>query len=729
MADDPYAPLVQDAEPLNEVKYAARDYPTINDSLLRRLKLLYLTVYNDFASTVQGTMFLELMAYAIAQLQWFLDRTASDSFLKTSRTAAATSQGVEQIGYKMASAAASGTTLTLGFPDGTTDPFVMQARWRYQGPNNLQFESYAEKVISTPGGLAPGEEITVDVRQGESRLLSYTSDGSKNQTYRLTNVIEGKYLAVGSAQVWVDGSEWEENDFLEYEKTNQFEVSYLADPPLVRFGDGSAGNVPPASADIKIRFLIIAGEDGNVNANTIESSIDTLYIAGEKVTFTVDNASGSTGGVDPEDIDRAKRIAPFSFAARGAAITQPDYEALSQSFVSPTYGSPALSWAFNPRAAYDDIIFNTYIAAVNDLVEQNAIDATTLEVAISTAAASVSGNLDWMDVYLDRPTGTVGLEQMRLDLYADVDSARTYTQTAKDGADTSLGQVDAAVVTLTDFELTVDGWGSSSEKTQAQAFISTMKTQTNAARASIAMVGASLTTAMTKLSTAYARLVDTPVPDWPESTMYSLIQLLGDQVDAIRAAFETPITGLQALADDNVGAAEALEADVVVQLGLMHSRIGELFNADCLSNYVQVPILALDFNGNYAAPSVGLRTELQTYLNGIKEVTQQVEVIDGSSILVPAEITIDLRISEVYVDAEVQSKVDATVVGMLKGRSFDSPLYLSDLYENVKASSGGITYTNITIDGPTEFLADGNLVPGESKVIVYGTLTFNILES
>jgi len=160
---------------------------------------------------------------------------------------------------------------------------------------------------------------------------------------------------------------------------------------------------------------------------------------------------------------------------------------------------------------------------------------------------------------------------------------------------------------------------------------------------------------------------------------------------------------------------------------LMHDRIGELFDADCMSNYVQVPILSLDVDGNYSAPSVGLMTGLQTYLTQIKEVTQHVEVIDGSSILVPAAIAILLEVNkDAYIEAEVVSDVVATVVGMLKGRDFNDPMYLSELYENVMDTSDGIIRANVEITGPSLIPSvidnEGNLVPAPNQVIVYGSL-------
>jgi hypothetical protein len=734
MATDPYNPLVQDVVPLNEVKYAARDYPSVYDSLLRRIKIEYEGIYNDFATTAQAIMLVELMAYATSWLQWYLDRVASDCFLDTARTRAAVARLVKQIGYKMGAAAAASVNETITFPDGTPGPFTLDARWRFQGPNNLQFESYAEHIEAA--ALAAGATITVPIRQGETRILTYTGDGTKNQQYRLTGISTDRYLAKNVVEVWVDGMLWDEKDFLEFTKTNHYEVGYNDDPPTVQFGDGIAGNIPPVGSEVRIRFLVIDGEKGNVKANSIQESIDTLVINGEEVAIEVNNAVDSKGGTEPEDPERAKRLAPFSFAARGAAITAQDYEALSNSYTDPTYGSVAVSYAFNPRAKYEDIIFNGYIDSIEtDLIDYVAA-VETLEASINADAQSLSVPIAGLQSDL------TDLETVRTDLATYVGGAIVQGEGARGNttkASSSMNQAKDSATnglntasSLWNFvDTTGDGtWTlgdidyTKAELVKIQDFNQQAVDRSQTAATDTASATAALDILLNdNLDPANILITEsTPVPTLP-----SLITDMTADVAEISDTVEGT-GGLQDQIEEIVGLAESLkDDDILPVLTLMHERIGELFNADCASNYVQVPILSLDVDGNYSAPSVGLMIGLQSYLEGIKEVTQQVEVVDGSSVLVPAEIRMVLDVNEdAFIKAEVISQVVATVVGMLKGRSFDSPLYLSDLYTNSKASSGGITYLNVEITGPitTPSVIDteGNLVPAENQVVVFGTL-------
>jgi uncharacterized phage protein gp47/JayE len=137
---------------------------------------------------------------------------------------------------------------------------------------------------------------------------------------------------------------------------------------------------------------------------------------------------------------------------------------------------------------------------------------------------------------------------------------------------------------------------------------------------------------------------------------------------------------------------------------------------------VQVPILSVDANGDYIAPPSGLMASVQTYLDGFREVTQQVEVIDGSLGLLPTDVAVSVHVADGYVAAEVTSAIEATVRGLMRGREYAAPLYLSDLYRYVRACSAGVAYCTVTINGGTV-----NVVPGATQILTMGTLTITVV--
>ena len=80
---------LEEKKPLNQIQYASKDFPSYFDALLARLKDEYGDIYNDYASSSLGVMFINIAAYAMSQLAWYLDRQASDTYLSTTRTLSA----------------------------------------------------------------------------------------------------------------------------------------------------------------------------------------------------------------------------------------------------------------------------------------------------------------------------------------------------------------------------------------------------------------------------------------------------------------------------------------------------------------------------------------------------------------------------------------------------------------------------------------------------------------
>lgn len=719
MADDQYSPLVSDQKVLNVIKYAARDFVTIADDLLRRLKIEYEDDYNDFATTSQGIMLRDLCAWAYAALTWYLDRTASDMYLETARTRAAVERLVSQIGYKMTPAAAGSTSVELTFPDGTPGPFDMKNRWRYLSKSGYQYESDAKFEQAT--ALSAGETVSIDVRQGETRTLTYTADGSKNQIYRMSSIDEDRFLGADSVEIWVDGLLWEEKDFLEFQATNQnhYEVNYMSNPPFIRFGDGLAGNIPPAGAEVKIRFRIIDGEKGSVTSDSIQTSIDTLTIAGETVTFTVNNASPAKGR-DPEKAESAKRWAPVSFAARGAAITQPDYQAFANSYVDPSYGAVAKAYAINPRERYDDLIFNDMVYDIDGILLEFNTSISTSEENLSTNSSDMSSILTALGkIYTALDTYREAMSGWAEGANSSADGALTNMEIAESRALTANEQSSVALTALASLKDAIQDGASTEEMSEyadsAIAAVTTAQIESDAAR--VAAGGAKDTihdNVLSNTSHLVTYLQDSGVVDTQLDSMSTNVTSMGDVVDDILEN-----VGLVSVAGQDVA------TDVSAKTDEMSDRIGELFSDDCLSNYVQVPILSFDLDGNYVAPPIGLRLSLNNRLNEIKEVTQVVEVVDGSSAIVRANIAVRVEILDGFVPAEVVSQIRSIIVGMLKRRDFNSPLYLDALYA-VKDMVTGIDYINITItDSTPENYVDlkGNLVPPSNKVIAYGSLT------
>lgn len=99
----------------------------------------------------------------------------------------------------------------------------------------------------------------------------------------------------------------------------------------LRFGDGVHGRVPGAQVPLVAQYRIGRGAEGNVAAGSLATLLAPLPapdaapdpLAG--VAVRVWNPLPAAGGADPEDPERARRLAPAGLSRQERAVTSADY--------------------------------------------------------------------------------------------------------------------------------------------------------------------------------------------------------------------------------------------------------------------------------------------------------------------------------------------------------------------------------------------------------------------
>jgi hypothetical protein len=94
----------------------------------------------------------------------------------------------------------------------------------------------------------------------------------------------------------------------------------------LRFGDDAHGQRPTEGTIFTATYRVGNGSAGNVGADSIAHIV--INVAG--VFTAVTNPLPATGGVDPEDIDAARRDAPEAFRTQERAVTAADYAAAAE---------------------------------------------------------------------------------------------------------------------------------------------------------------------------------------------------------------------------------------------------------------------------------------------------------------------------------------------------------------------------------------------------------------
>ena len=701
-----------DLVPLLQVVYSSKDFPTFFDAIQRRaISKFTSSEYNDLARTSTAVMLWHVQAYGLSQLSFNLDRVAADTFLVTSRTLAAATRHTEQLNYKIPPAsAATGDFLCAVDPDDVTVQSTLAKGHRFQAPGGRVFLATDEVIVP-----AASSSFTVPVTEGRTNELSFRSTGTANQRFFLSGVTADEtYVADSSVVVRVDGELWTESEFFKFETTNQYEVSYTSDPPEVRFGDGFAGNIPDVDADIVIQYRVISGEDGNIAsvtdaATTQIVSSDPFLVAGVPVTLAVTAPTGTSGGTPPQGLEEVKKIAPKVAGSRGVAVTQSDYQALVNSFSDSTFGAVAQGYAADVRQTGNDM----------DTVSRTDSISSSMAAFVSFVSStqtSVNANVTTAQSEVTKITSATSDQSSVSTSLSGVVSALNTDATSITSAASSIdssGSIINDTITLLESEIS------------GSADTSTMLGHTATISSLVNGAGGVLPSSTTVKGLSADVVTQAEEITSQNTSLLSSISSINTSNTAISAAVASISSSTSSLLSQAQTTQVAIGSDITALL----AHLDDLFDSDCKANVVNVPILALGVDGFYSGPSSGLIDAVQSYLDGIKEVTQHVNVVSGADALLKAAISITGKISSSFQKSEVIAAVESKVDDLLKGRAFNDPLYLSapdslsGLYD-VLNTIDGIVHVNVDITSPSNRLdSKGNLIPLELEVVTKGSVT------
>lgn len=682
---------------LNRVRFAGRDFFTAVDDLVARAQVLFVTEFNDFVVSGTGQMLIDTVAWAVETMSFAIDRQATESYLATARLRRSVSRLTRQIGYKMHGAVAAADELEVTLTTVYAFPVTIPVGFQFRGPQDLVFEA-VEAVTFSMGEGPASPPRTVAVREGITRVQSFTGDGTRNQAYRLSPGDE-RYVADGTVRVTVGGAPWAEQSFIEFTQNDLFEVDSNHSPPIVRFGDGVAGNVPPAGADIVIEYVATKGRRGRAGTDTITAPVTPLVVAFTPIPLTITNG-GTRGGDDPESLESAKAKAPLFFAARGVAVTRLDYVGLSQAYTDALAGSVAVAQAFVAHGAADDLRLQELLQDVRDIVQPLRANV----VAETGAARTVLGAIE--------------------DSVSDISDAMTTVQAslnvvASNPLTPSLG---GAVATIRSEAVAVR-----SDVTDANVLA-----DEGIADATLLGKDARFVDIQTGLAGISARL----------DTIVAACGLTENEVAAASTASAAAASSAVAVGAGatvvrgHLGAIDAYvlpQFETVVEdvLADIYDHVDGWLAADCKSNLVQVPILSRDADGFFAPPPVALVRSLQDYLDARKEVTQVIEVVSGEPYLVRASMRVVVGILPGFVQATVLSGIRVVIDNLLRNRPFGRSLRVSDVYtaivpDPLRGTGGvrGVSYAQIAFTAPAARInADGNIIITQQQVVSRGTIT------
>lgn len=728
---------------LNRIKYAGLDFDSFEDEILARLQVNFASVYNDFAVSSIGIMLVDLFAYGLDTLAFYLDRRATDNFLSTCRTRKSAARAARQLGYKMGSAVASSVDVEVSLGQTYPFPITMPVGFPLKGQSGLTFVT--QIPYTWPANT--NSTATITCSEGQFLTATFTSDGTANQVFKIGNVPNNKFIVgpgtsgASPTVVEVVGDPWTESELLLFGPTDQFEIGYNDDPPTLRFGDGVAGNIPANGAEIKVTFFVSSGVNGKATSGTITDVVSPLVSNFTNISLVINNPEGTSGGSDPETIESVRANAPLIFKSRGVNITAQDYQARAGSFKDSVQGAIAVAHAVTVVGSAVDSYLEAKLGAIKgDAAQFTASVNTSSDALILPASETSDGG------YLTQLAATLADIQDKMTLLegvvdpggvidagvATIDTSLISARSKAASAASSL-TAQAIVISGTDANYNITGILNgitvgiadsitSATKTKFQNAIANAAGLSNNANGDIAIISGELTTIQSANSTTYDAINTGTVST---GAVTASIDAYLIDIGNLNASAASEVDSLQTGTD-------SIEEDVANLCDDISLHVNAFLSADCKANLVEVPVLTLDSDGFYAVPTVGLLKSLQTYLDSKKEVTQVVKVVGASNQLVPVDLTVECGVLPGYVEATVRASAEAIILNALKNRKFGKNLYLSELYGPVAPSTGaveGLGYINIKIAGPSDHfeivnnVETGNLVIQEYEVVTRGTIT------
>lgn len=737
--------MAQQSDKLTKVKYTALDFSTFEDELLAELQAKFGSTFNDFAVSDLGMVLEDLVSFAGDTLGFYIDRRATDYYFPTARTASAISLLARQAGYKPAPASAANADIVGQLLKSYPFPITYPAGFQFQGPDSTTWELAADLSFEADSVNTP---VKGSVYEGASISETFVGTGEVGQTFPLARLPAGKFVVSGSVKVTVDGVPFPEVPFLKWTSDPQCEVGYDSDTPVIRFGDGAQGYIPPQGVEIVVTYVATSGVSGKASKDTIQTPVTPLLVAGQTISATFTNPEASSGGDDPESPEEVRANAPGVAKAHDKCITAEDYVAVAGAFADPVAGRVAVAQAFSPREAASDSVFTERYTIAHDaaMIPSTVI---TAQKDIATAALSL----------------TAGSGKKLIDALAALELAKTAISAILDavnGAGPTQGQIDnltaavqsvkqaqssttQAVNILTDMipinagvwnGLTVDGAVTAhhihpDDVTTLQNLLKQAKAQSESAATQLGDAGpvaGPLGNAAAQAVGIGTHATAAYLPSGPSGALVDV----GTDVAAAQVFEDTARAAVVIIGDTNTAGRDAI-ADALQDV---YDYVDTILAVDGKANVVNVPILSRDSDGFYVAPATSLILALQASLDTKKEVTHTVFVVDGSDALMPVVLQYQIGILKGYKSAVVMGSCLKAVETLLKNRPFHDTLYRDDVARVLEATAG-VAWTNVNLSGvltPGDTVdasvldAEGNLPAGPGHIITRGRTDTSFIE-
>lgn len=353
--DLPNAPeqigVVLPAPSLRKIDYSALDFSTARRSIIEYIQTYYPDQFNDFVASNGIMMLAEIVAATVAKLALRSDLQANEAFLPTATTEEAVVNHLALINQKFKRQTPATVDVEISLNTPLISDMVIEAGQTLEtvGPDN---DPVIYEIFRAPGDYTSPITIPAGKRaviayglEGETvSPVTLTSTGGANQVYVITddNILSAPVsLRVNDGDI---ETEWmvTEEPIEKYGPNDKVvEISFVNSNVYLRFGDGINGEMPESGDRIYFGYRKGGGLRGRVGVGQLQDvkSIIPLPPITASIAVRFRNVTPSSGGMDKESIEQAKKRAARDYAVREAIVTAEDYAQVASAFTHPSFGT------------------------------------------------------------------------------------------------------------------------------------------------------------------------------------------------------------------------------------------------------------------------------------------------------------------------------------------------------------------------------------------------------
>ena len=311
---------------VNRVQFISEDFDTYRSEADQFFQDNYPQAFNNLIATDLGNALMDQLAFAMQALAFTTNRRASELFLQTARLTSSIVKLARMLGYPIAPASPSTCQLNIFLTNAPYSfPVTIPTGFQFQGPGSVIYEyNGTSDYIIAPSGVSG----TFPISEGQTSQVSFISNGTQNQQFNILGIPAGQFIYSDKMSLSVDGAAWTREDLIKYVTDNIYEVIFANNPPLLTFGDGIAGNMPPSGGQINLSYRYGQGIAGAIGQDQITSSVKSLIINGITIPMTFTNTVANVGS-DPETIKHVQTFASTFFRTQQAAVVKSDYDEIA----------------------------------------------------------------------------------------------------------------------------------------------------------------------------------------------------------------------------------------------------------------------------------------------------------------------------------------------------------------------------------------------------------------